>query len=161
MNTSLTTFSLTYGSTSAALRVIDRDGDAMALSQVPPSQIFLPSSATAHPAADAASDTRKGTHMNYQLTAFDFHTAAIRVIDIDAQPWFPAKDICDKLGIGGAQGVTSIVKHACSAGGRLLSHLSADDHQGAGFIDLLSINKNAAIVCPDRNRLGENSKGCV
>lgn len=41
-------------------------------------------------------------------------------------------------------------------GGRLLSHLSADDYQVAGFIDLLPINKNAAILIDsDRAKSGD------
>jgi prophage antirepressor-like protein len=30
---------------------------------------------------------------------FDFNSNNIRVIDIDGAPWFPAKDVCDILGI--------------------------------------------------------------
>ncbi|WP_139194524.1 BRO family protein [Roseovarius tolerans] len=30
---------------------------------------------------------------------FDFNSNNIRVIDIDGPPWFPAKDVCDILGI--------------------------------------------------------------
>lgn len=31
--------------------------------------------------------------------AFDFNGSNIRVIEIDGDPWFPAKDVCDALGL--------------------------------------------------------------
>lgn len=36
----------------------------------------------------------------HHLKNFQFNTTDIRVIDIDGEPWFPAKDVCDLLGIG-------------------------------------------------------------
>ncbi|OWY12323.1 hypothetical protein B6V72_14605 [Thioclava sp. F34-6] len=32
------------------------------------------------------------------LKPFDFNGSNIRVIDMDGEPWFPAKDVCDVLG---------------------------------------------------------------
>lgn len=33
------------------------------------------------------------------LTVFDFHSNQVRIVDIDGQPWFVAKDLCQVLEI--------------------------------------------------------------
>lgn len=37
--------------------------------------------------------------MNHTLSLYDFCNNDIRVIEIDGEPWFPAKDVCDVLGL--------------------------------------------------------------
>lgn len=41
--------------------------------------------------------------------AFDFNNN-IRVINMDGEPWFPAKDVCDLLGLGNT---SDAVENAC------------------------------------------------
>lgn len=46
-----------------------------------------------------------------ELKLFDFSGTDIRVIDMNGEPWFPAKDVCDVLGLGSP---TTTVKNACA-----------------------------------------------
>ena len=44
------------------------------------------------------------------LTLFDFNGNSIRTLDLDGTVWFPAKDVCDALGLAKA---SNAVRHAC------------------------------------------------
>lgn len=45
------------------------------------------------------------------LQLFNFNNNSIRVIDMGGEPWFPAKDVCDALGIKSPSGT---VLNACA-----------------------------------------------
>lgn len=47
------------------------------------------------------------------VKSFDYNSIPVRVIDMDGDPWFPAKDVCDLLGITNPR---NAVPHACVAG---------------------------------------------
>ncbi|MBO9475759.1 hypothetical protein J7413_19660 [Shimia sp. R10_1] len=53
----------------------------------------------------------RGRHKTtYLLSLFDFNTNNVRVIEIDNEPWFVAKDVCDALDIKKARtSVTAVV----------------------------------------------------
>lgn len=48
---------------------------------------------------------------NHELQLFDFNSNDIRVIEIDGAPWFPAKDVCDVLGLSQPSNFTSRLRH--------------------------------------------------
>jgi len=42
-----------------------------------------------------------------ELTTFDFKNIDIRIVEIDGEPWFVAKDVAEVLGIGNSRQATS------------------------------------------------------
>ncbi len=48
--------------------------------------------------------------MTNELKLFDFNTNDIRVIDMDGELWFPAKDVCDLLGLANP---SQVVRDLC------------------------------------------------
>lgn len=46
-----------------------------------------------------------------ELMNFDFNSNDIRVVEIDGEPWFPAKDVCDVLGLSQPSNFTSRLRN--------------------------------------------------
>jgi prophage antirepressor-like protein len=44
-------------------------------------------------------ESTKTGRENYQLVPFTFENHAVRVVVIESEPWFVAKDVCDTLGL--------------------------------------------------------------